>query len=170
MKKALPILFVVSTAFITAASLTVATNGSYTQLKAADNSVNHTITFTKDNITSNSFSGSTGTFAISQTTSSGSEFGCTGTIHGDDIIFKSFNMFSVEDDYGDGSLSMTFEFHNVLSAVSVTLNGDFDDGWKDTYTFTNSSAIAGGFKIPVNINDQTDFSLDSIVVQYTCSY
>lgn len=79
-------------------------------------------------------------------------------------------MFSVEDHYGDGSLSMTFEFHNVLAATSVTLNGDFDDGWKTSYVFTNSSATADGFKIAVNINGQNDFSVDSIVVQYSCDY
>ena len=180
-KKALPILFVISTAVITAASLTFATNGSFTQLKAADNSVSHTLTFNKSSITSSSVSGSftmVGTFSFSTTTSSGSTFEVTNaTVKGDNVQFNTTYMVYVEDEDNNGQLNMSFQFHGVLSAVSVKLNGDFvysSDAWDKFNTnqlvFNGSQANNGDATINASENSLAFFYISSIVVEYTCSY
>ncbi len=182
MKKTLPILFVISTAVITAASLTFATNGSFTQLKAADNSVSHTLTFNKSSITSSSVSGGgftkVGTFSFSTTTSSGSTFEVTNaTVKGDTVQFNSSYMVYVEDEDANGQLNMSFQFHGVLSAVSVKLNGDFiysRDAWDKFNTnqlvFNGSQANNGDATINASENSLASFYISSIVVEYTCSY
>ena len=187
MKKALPILFVASTVVVTAASLTVATNGGFTQLRAADNSHTYTITFTKSDVdssqTESTFEGKK--FYFSKQTTSGFEFGCQGKalVDGDMVYVAkqdSSNMVDVElwdekdDSYDDASFDMTFHFQNVLSAVSVVLNGVFSypGGWGDktSFEFLGSEANNGEATINASASGMKEFSISSIVVQYTCSY
>lgn len=177
MKKALPILFVASTVVVTAASLTVATNGGFTQLRAANNEVPYSITFTKNDIVSSSITegGTRGTVSLSKKTASGFDFGTTATVYGGYngyVYFDTSHMIETEniENEDDASIQMEFEFHNVVSAVSVTLNGSFDDDRIHSHSFTNSTEITDGFKILVSLTYQLAFNIDNIVVQYTCSY
>ena len=168
MKKALPLLFVASTVVITAASFVVSSNGAFTQLKAADNSVQHTITFTKSDVVSVS-QGYVDKITINKKTESGFDFGCVISAdpgHDGDTYYMGNNIIELENRDGDASISMTFNFNNVLSADSVTLNGTFNDGYTHSQQFHSSE----DFKIDVNLVDQTDITITSIVVQYTCSY
>ena len=167
MKKALPILFVASTVVVTAASLTVATNGGFTQLRAADNSVQHTITFTVDDVVSVAES-YVDKITINKKTESGFDFGCVISVDPGENgeTFYVGNIVEMENDDGDASVSMTFQFHNVLSADSVTLNGYFEDSYSSSLTFPGS----GGFNININLTYQYDVKITSIVVKYTCSY
>ena len=189
MKKALPILFVASTVVVTAASLTVATNGGFTQLRAADNSVEYTLTFTKNNITSSSVVDAfldIGTLSFSTTTTSGATFTVSNaTVKGDKVLFNktnSSNMVDVDcfagDDYSEASIDMSFNFNGITSAVSVTLNGlfeYFDEVWEtkereNTLVFYGSDAVDGSATINVTKSQLNNFYISSIVVQYTCSY
>ena len=177
MKKALPILFVASTVVVTAASLTVATNGGFTQLRAADNSVEYIVTFTSADIKSSSVKSGwpeEGTLTFSKTTKSGFEFGCTARVIGDDIeLNRNGHMaFAEMEDEQYGEIHMTFEFHNVLSAVSVVLNGIIWINGMDrsSATYTNSTQTADGYTIAINEIEQGNFEINSIVVKYTCSY
>ena len=172
MKKALPILFVASTAFITAASLTVATNGSYTKLKAADNSVEHTITFTKNDVVSHTSQGYVDIVTINKKTQSGFDFGCVITVNlgNDGDAFSAGSILEVINENDDTSLSMSFQFKNVVSADSVTLNGSFDDGYHNSLSFNQSTQTTDGYKIDININNQSDVLINTIVVKYSCSY
>ena len=78
-------------------------------------------------------------------------------------------MVEVENDgYDDPEIHTAFEFHNVSSAVSVTLKGNIDSS--NSKTYTNATAITGGFKIAIDEVFEEGFYIDSIVVKYTCSY
>lgn len=184
MKKALPILFVASTVVVTAASLTVATSGGFTQLKAADNS--YTLTFTKSDIVSTTTpSGypNTAKFSFSTTTQSGFSFDVVdATVTGDKVQFNksgSNNMVDVsafDDDFNEASFDMTFNFKGVVSSVSATIKGYFeykDGSWSETKTelsFAGSSAVDGESTIRAHKTEMNNYYITSIVVQYTCSY
>lgn len=172
MRKALPLLFVASTVVITAASFVVSSNGVFTQLKAADNEVQHTITFTKNDVVSKSTTGFIHSLSLNKQTQSGFDFGCTVSIDLGEEGFPSYNNYivQVEDDLEEVSISMSFDFKNVLSADSVTLNGFFEADWRQSYSFTSSTQTSDGYKINVSLEEQSTFYIDSIVVQYTCSY
>ena len=183
MKKALPILFVASTVVVTAASLTVATSGGFTQLKAADNSRTYIQTFTSSNIDSvNQPSLFTANVYMSVTTDGGASFGCLASDNNPAkfsgaYVYPNVNNHIVEVEPSDddpGAISMTFFFKNVLSAVSVVLNGKFyeyDSYYSsDTLTYNKVVTTSDGFKISINEEELGEFYISSIDVQYTCSY
>ena len=183
MKKALPILFVASTVVVTAASLTVATNGSFTQLRADDNSHIYTQTFTNANIDSiNQPSLFTANVYMSVTTDGGASFGCLASENNPAVFSGAYvypnrnnRIVEVESSKDDpGAIRMTFYFRNVLSAVSVVLNGQFTeyDSYysSNTLTYSNAVTTSDGFKISINEEELGEYYISSIVVQYTCSY
>ena len=176
MKKFFPILFVVSTSLIAVVGVCGTFNDSFRILKATEKE--YTFTFNSGDITSHSVKSGwpeTGTFTFSQKTKSNFDFGCTATVKGYDVELKNDGHMAniqVENGYEDGEIHMTFEFHNVLSAVSVVLNGKiwvngFD---RNSATYTNATQISDGFKITINETDQQSFYIDSITIKYTCSY
>ena len=186
MKKVLPILFVASTALITAASLTVASNGGFTQLRADRESHGYSLTFNKDNVIDSNVTGSfsqTGTFTLRSYTTCNEEFKViNATASGYRVYFNksgSNNIVDVDaydDRDSDASFNMTFQFHGVLSAVSVKLTGSFvfsDDSWEDDtnqLTFTGSDAVDGDVTIVASKSELNSFYITSIVAEYTCSY
>ena len=177
MKKVLPVLFVLSTAIITIAGFALSSKGVFKQLKADENSHTYTQTFNAGKITSYSKRYDTVEFAFKTTTAGGSDFGCHGNaVARSDSFSAQSNSYMVKGDYwGDdyGYISMTFVFKNVLAPVSVVLNGEFYDEreFKSTsLTFTQVSTVSGYPAISFTTDNLTDFELDSVVVQYTCSY
>lgn len=78
----------------------------------------------------------------------------------------------MENERDEGVIQMTFEFHNVVSAVSVVLNGKiWVNGYdRDSATYTNATTTSDGFNIAINETSQQSFYIDSIVVKYICSY
>ena len=176
MKKVFPVLFVSATTLIAVVGVCGTFNDSFRQLHAEDHE--YTITFTKDDITSSSVKSGfpeVGTFTFSKKTQSGFDFGATATVKGDDVFLKTNGHMAdvtTEDDEDDGVIQMTFEFHNVVSAVSVVLNGKI---WVNSYdrysaTYTNATTTSDGFNIAIKETSQRSFYITSIVVKYTCSY
>ena len=176
MKKIFPILFVVSTSLVAVVGICGTFNESFRPLKAVENE--YVITFGSADIKSSSVKPGwpeTGTFTFSRKTASNFDFGCTATVKGYDVELNSGGHMAnvqVENGYEDGEIHMTFEFHNVLSAVSVVLNGKiwvngFD---RDSATYTNATQTSDGFNISIDERYQQSFYIDSIVVTYTCSY
>ncbi len=176
MKKIIPVLFVSATTLIAVVGVCGSFNSSFKQLRAEDHE--YTVTFTIDDIKSSSVKPGwpeTGTFTFSRKTASNFDFGCTATVKGYDVELNNGGHMAnvqVENGYEDGEIHMTFEFHNVVSAVSVVLNGKiwvngFD---RDSATYSNATQTSDGFNITINETDQQSFYIDSIVVKYTCSY
>lgn len=176
MKKIIPVLFVSATTLIAVVGVCGSFNGSYRQLRAEDHE--HTITFTPSDITSHSVKSGwpeTGTFAFSKKTQAGFDFGAIATVKGDDIELKTNGHMAnveMENERDEGVIQMTFEFHNVVSVVSVVLNGKI---WVNSYdrpsaTYTNATTTSDGFNIAINETSQQSFYIDSIVVKYICSY
>ena len=177
MKKTFPILFVLSTAVITIAGLTLSSKDVFRRLRADDNSHTYTQTFLPGSITSYSKKYDTVEFAFKTTTAGGSDFGTYGVaVARSDSFSSQSNSYMVKGDYwGDdyGYISMTFVFENILAPVSVVLNGEFYDEreFKSTsLTFTQTSTISGNPAISFTTDNLTDFTLNSVVVKYTCSY
>ncbi len=175
MKKIIPVLFVSATTLIAVVGVCGTFNGSFRQLHAEDHE--YTIEFTSADITSSSVKSGlpeVGTFTFSKKTQSGFDFGATATVKGDDVLLKSGGRMAdvtTEDDDDNGVIQMTFEFHNVVSAVSVVLNGKIWDGFdRDSATYTNATTTSDGFNITINETSQRSFYITSIVVKYTCSY
>lgn len=173
MKKIFPILFVASTSLIAVLGVCGSFNDSFRELHAEEHE--HTVTFTSSNITNPSSSKSyydSASFSFSKKTQSGFDFGATATVTGGKITVKSSDrMVEVEDDngfYDDFGIQMTFEFHNVSSAVSVVLNGNIDHS--NSKTYTNATTISDGYKIAINEVLEEGFYINTIVVKYTCSY
>ena len=177
MKKVLPILFITSTALVTVAGLTLSSKGIFKQLRADDNSNTYTQTFTAGTITDYTPKYDTIEFVFKTTTLGGSDFGCEGVAVAKADNFKArSNSYMVKGEYWEeeyGYISMTFVFRHVLAPVSVVLQGEFEDdrGFpSSTLTFTQVSTIDGYPAISFTTDNLTDFTLNSVVVQYTCSY
>ncbi len=171
MKKVFPVLFVGATTLIAVVGVCGSFNSSYRKLRAEDHE--YIVTFTSADITNPSTSKNyydSATFSFSKKTQSGFDFGTTATAKGDGISVKSGNhMVEVENgSYDDPEIQMAFEFHNVSSAVSVTINGNIDHS--NSKTYTNATTISDGYKIAINEVFEEGFYIDSIVVKYTCSY
>ncbi len=173
MKKIFPILFVASTSLIAVLGVCGSFNDSFRELHAEEHQ--YTVTFTSSDITNPSSSKSyydSASFSFSKKTQSGFDFGATATVTGGKITVKSGNrMVEVENDNGfddDFGIQMTFEFHNVSSAVSVVLNGNIDR--LNSKTYTNATTISDGYKIAINEVLEEGFYINTIVVKYTCSY
>ena len=171
MKKVFPVLFVSTTTLIAVVGVCGTFNGSFRQLHAEEHE--YTIEFKSADITNPSTSRDyydSATFSFSKNTQSGFDFGATVTVKGDRISVKSSShMVEVENSgYYDPEIHTAFEFHNVSSAVSVTLKGNLDRS--NSKTYTNTTTITDGFKIAIDEVFEEDFYIDSIVVKYTCSY
>lgn len=177
MKKIFPVLFVVSTSLTAVVGIFCSFNNSFREIKAESN--NYKITFTRSDITSKNISTSgwneIGTFSFSKKTQSGFDFGTTATVKGADVFLDQSNYMAyvkTEDDYDDGTIQMTFEFHNVSSVVSVVLYGTiwvngFD---RSSATYTTTTQTSDGYKLTINETHQQTFQINSIEVNYTCSY
>ena len=173
MKKIIPVLFVSATTLIAVVGVCGTFNGSFRQLHAEDHE--YTITFTSADIinpSSRTVRYDSASFSFSKKTQSGFDFGATANVQGDVITIKGNNcMVEVEADngsYDDFGIQMTFDFHNVSSAVSVVLSGNIDRSKSKTYT--NATPTSDGYKITINESLEEDFYITSIVVKYTCGY
>lgn len=175
MKKILPIMFISSTALIAVAGFVVSSNGNLELLKAEDNLVTHTRIFNHNNVSNfvRQSDNTKATFTLTTKTDSDFDFGCEAYIESGFVAEPSTSIARGEDldNEKDGIIRMTFTFVNVISAVSVELNGDFEDrdGRKDfKYTYTPTGSDKN--KISINQTELGDFEIQSIVVKYTCGY
>ena len=136
-------MFVTATVVITAAGLVIASNGSYSRLKADGDSYPYSITFNKGDIISTSSSGYVDKITINKQTKSGKDFGTVISVDPgyNGTSYTGSYIAEVRNNDGDASVSMTFHFQGVLSADSVTLIGEFNDGFNTSYTVTQSILV-----------------------------
>ena len=175
-KKLFATIFIGSTTLASIAGVVLGGN-SFNELKAIDDRIEHTMTFTASNASRVSYTSYQTVFKLTgKTAVTNMDYETTGTLKYDDAYSCTIggdHIFSIEEGQ-TVTLDMSIRLVNVPNFVQVTIDGTNNE-WAYRKIFTGASTGKNSWTMKVELKDldyrkdrTTDIAIDTISVTYTC--